>query len=77
MPPIIRKRSQFPHNNIFQGTSGVGKTTLLRQLKILYGGGYTDEEREDMKTKIINATFRAFEEVMAAMQVMVSLVISF
>ena len=45
-----------------QGTSGVGKTTLLRQLQILYGEGFSDEERENFKPKIISATFRAFEE---------------
>ena len=34
------------------GSADSGKTTVLKQLKILYGTGFTNEERVTMKTKV-------------------------
>jgi ABC-type lipoprotein export system ATPase subunit len=34
------------------GTSDSGKSTLLKQLKILHGGGFSDEEKERYRQAI-------------------------
>ncbi len=34
------------------GSADSGKTTVLKQLKILYGTGFTNEERVTMKAKV-------------------------
>ena len=43
---------------ILLGSSDSGKSTLLKQLKILHGGGFTTEEVEVAKVEILDNFFR-------------------
>ena len=36
----------------FPGTDGSGKSTFLRQMKIIHDGGFTDEELADIKPDV-------------------------
>ena len=37
---------------LFPGTDGSGKSTFLRQMKIIHDGGFTDEELADIKPDV-------------------------
>jgi transcriptional regulator of acetoin/glycerol metabolism len=55
-------------NVILLGTADCGKSTLLRQLTIMYGGGFTEKERDDNKRyifKILKANFLRLYEALA------------
>ncbi len=41
------------------GASDSGKSTLLKQLKIMHGGGFSDQEREKAKKRIITGMFQS------------------
>ena len=43
---IVSKYVRFP------GTDGSGKSTFLRQMKIIHDGGFTDEELAEIKPDV-------------------------
>ena len=40
-------------NILLLGTSGTGKSTLLKQVKIIFNGGYTNDESQSFKPLIV------------------------
>ncbi|KAL2916671.1 hypothetical protein HK105_203785 [Polyrhizophydium stewartii] len=52
----LARRSREPHLLVL-GSGDSGKSTLMRQLKILHGGGYSEDERRSYR-RIIQQTIR-------------------
>lgn len=50
------------------GIRGSGKQTLLKQLRILYGVGFTDEDCVAFREAVYNATVESFKNVIASMK---------
>ncbi|KAJ2990686.1 hypothetical protein HDV02_004223 [Globomyces sp. JEL0801] len=49
------------------GPSDAGKSTFLKQLKIIHGSGFTDEERAQVKQNSITQVLNAVERVLENM----------
>ncbi|CAO3599621.1 unnamed protein product [Absidia cylindrospora] len=50
------------------GAGESGKSTLLKQMKLLHDGGYTPEERESFKEVIFSNTIQSMKVTLEAMQ---------
>lgn len=50
------------------GSGCSGKTTFLKQLRILYGDGYTEKERKEFKPVIYGNVRRAMIRILEAME---------
>ena len=48
------------------GSGGSGKSTFIKQLKILYEGDYSDEERLEFRPLIYKAIRRTLKSIVAA-----------
>ena len=51
---------------LFVGSGGSGKSTFIKQLKILYEGDYTHEERLTFKPSIYKTIRRTLKKLVAA-----------
>lgn len=49
------------------GSGCSGKTTFLKQLRIVYGDGFTEKERRDFKSIIYSNIRRAMIRILEAM----------
>jgi guanine nucleotide-binding protein G(q) subunit alpha len=47
------------------GASDSGKSTLLKQLKILHGGGFSDKERDVAKRRVVTGVFLAINRLVS------------
>jgi guanine nucleotide-binding protein subunit alpha len=54
-------------NFIHAGAGESGKTTILRQMKLIHDGGFTIEERETFKEVIFSNTLQSMRVTMEAM----------
>lgn len=50
------------------GTGESGKSTILKQMKLLHDGGYTQDEREAFKEIIFSNTIQSMQAILEAMQ---------
>jgi len=55
------------HKLLLLGTGESGKTTFVKQMKILYGGGFTDEEKAGYRVDIINNAVDGMAELVTGM----------
>jgi hypothetical protein len=60
---LERKRNVI-QKMLLLGPADSGKTTLLKQMKILHGDGFSDNEREVFRVKIINNVMRAMHAIL-------------
>ena len=49
--------------SLFSGTDGSGKSTFLRQMKIIHDGGFNDDELADFKPDV----YRNLTDAMAVL----------
>ena len=49
------------------GTGESGKSTFLKQMRIIYGSGYTNKEREEFKLLIFQNIFQSLQSMIHAM----------
>lgn len=45
---------EFDNKLLLLGTGEAGKSTFVKQMKILYGIGFTDDEKRDFRIDILN-----------------------
>ena len=50
------------------GSSDSGKSTLLKQLKILHGNGFSDKEKELAKRRILQGYFTGISRLLSLLQ---------
>ena len=68
---ISIKKENWDRQNLVKllllGPSEAGKSTLLRQLTLIKGGGYTVEERNAFKPKIFENVITSLATILSAM----------
>ena len=68
---ISIKKENWDRQNLVKllllGPAEAGKSTLLRQLTLIKGGGYTVEERNAFKPKIFENVITSLATILAAM----------
>ena len=68
---ISIKKENWDRQNLVKllllGPSEAGKSTLLRQLTIIKGGGYTDDERNAFKPKIFENVITSLATILSTM----------
>ena len=68
---ISIKKENWDRQNLVKllllGPSEAGKSTLLRQLTLIKGGGYTVDERNAFKPKIFENTITSLATILSAM----------
>ena len=52
----------------YLGASGSGKSTFAKQMRIIHGNGYSDEERRQQIPLICRNTFTIMQSLIAAME---------
>ena len=71
---IDRELSQFRRESarefklLLLGTDEVGKSTFIKQMRIIYGQGYSDRDRDEFKTLIFRDIVRGILIMIEAMQ---------
>lgn len=60
---LSRKRNPI-QKMVLLGPADSGKTTLLKQMKILHGDGFSEHEREEFRVKIIHNIMRAMQAIL-------------
>jgi guanine nucleotide-binding protein G(i) subunit alpha len=67
-----KRKSTHPHHHLLtdtrsKGTGDSGKSTLLKQVKLINSNGYTDAERQFFKTVIFTNIVQSMQAVLEAM----------
>jgi len=62
-----RQQMRKTHKLLLLGTGESGKTTFVKQMKILYGGGFTEEEKAGYRVDIINNLVDGMRELVEGM----------
>ena len=68
---IYRYVSYFqrrPANILLLGTGEAGKSTFLKQMKILHGGGFSEEETKNFKVDLMNNVVDNITKLIEMMQ---------
>jgi len=52
---------------VFTGIGEAGKSTFIKQMKVIHGGGYSDEERLKYKQQIYQNVYTAIHNLTHAM----------
>ncbi|XP_062511858.1 guanine nucleotide-binding protein G(q) subunit alpha-like [Corticium candelabrum] len=52
------------------GTGESGKSTFIKQMRIIHGQGYTDSDRAKFKPLVFQNIYMAMENILAAMDVL-------
>lgn len=52
---------------IYAGTGEAGKSTFFKQMKILHGDGFTNEEKEDFKEIVFKNLVLSIQTIIVAM----------
>ena len=64
---ILQKQQRFA-NVLLLGTGEAGKSTFVKQMKLIHGGGFTDEDktrfREDLVTNVTDSVVTLSREMM-------------
>ena len=66
-PYFLQKRLKLA-NVLLLGTGEAGKSTFVKQMKIIYGGGFTDEDktrfRDELVTNVVDSFVTLSREMM-------------
>lgn len=62
--PLKFSRRGWTHSLPFSGTGESGKSTFIKQMRIIHGSGYTEEDRKSF-TKLV------YQNIVTAMQSMI------
>lgn len=54
--------------NFWTGAGESGKSTILKQMKLIWEGGYSDDERESFKEIIYSNTVQSMRVILEAME---------
>ncbi|KAJ3271559.1 hypothetical protein HDV01_006521 [Terramyces sp. JEL0728] len=60
------QQKQMQPKLLLLGSSDCGKSTLLKQMKIIYGKGFTEEEKNISKKNILQGITNTMSELLAA-----------
>lgn len=55
------------YNPLFTGTGEAGKSTFIKQMRIIHGQGYSAKERGEFKELVYKNVFKAIEILVDAM----------
>jgi guanine nucleotide-binding protein subunit alpha len=63
-----RRLSIWPLSNTLTGAGESGKSTILKQMKLIHEGGYSRDERESFKEIIFSNTVQSMRVILEAME---------
>lgn len=61
---------RYSLSNKFTGAGESGKSTILKQMKLIHEGGYSADERESFKEIIFSNTVQSMRVILEAMEIM-------
>lgn len=65
---FMRNRKYNQQNKQISGTGESGKSTFIKQMKIIHGGGYSDEEKINYRQLIFKNTFMSIRAIIKSLQ---------
>ena len=54
----------------YTGTGESGKSTFIKQMQIIYGGGYSNKEKEDFKISVFRNIFKSMATMISKMEIL-------
>lgn len=60
----------FFYNHCFPGTGESGKSTFIKQMRIIHGSGYSDEDKRTFIKLVYQNIFMAMQAMIRAMEML-------
>ena len=54
----------------YTGTGESGKSTFIKQMQIIYGGGYSNKEKEEFKIRVFQNIFMSMVTMISKMEIL-------
>ena len=64
---VTSMRCYFHAQSCSSGTGESGKSTFIKQMRIIHGAGYTDEDRKDFRVRVYENIYKGIRTLVEAM----------